>query len=78
MHEDFHCQDLSERASLVINTGQFLINTDFYGASVRLYHFKKRLVEVYYHPVNLKVMRVSSATSEDLNKHLRAINIDIT
>ncbi len=77
MHEDFHCLDLGERASLVLKKGQHLITTDFYGASVKLYNFKKRLVELYYHPVSLKIMRVSPASNEDLNKHLRGIKIRI-
>jgi hypothetical protein len=73
MHEDFHCLDLGERANLVLKNGQHLITTDFYGSAIELYHFKKCFVELYYHPVNQKIMRVSLATDEDLNKHLHRI-----
>lgn len=75
MHEDFYCLDLRERANLVLKKGQHLLSTDFYGSSVKLYHLKMRFVELYYHPVNRKIMRVSIATGEDLNKHLRRIEI---
>jgi hypothetical protein len=75
MHEDFYCLDLRERANLLLKKGQHLMTTDFYGASVKLYHLKMRLAELYYHPVNGKVMRASIATPEDLNKHLRHIKI---
>lgn len=77
MHDDFHCLDLGERANLVLRKGQHLITTDFYGASVKLYNFKKQWVELYYHPVSLKIMRVSVASHEDLNKHLRGIKISL-
>jgi hypothetical protein len=76
MHEDFHCLDLGERANLVLKKGQHLITTDFYGASIKLYHFKRRFIELYYHPVNRRIMRVSIANSEDLNKHLHRIKLD--
>ena len=75
MHEDFHCLDLGERANLVLKNGQYLLTTDFYGASIKLYYFKKRFMEVYYHPVNQKIMRVSLANSEDLTKHIHRIQL---
>ena len=75
MNEDFHCLDLRERANLIRKEGQFLLTTNFYGASVKLFHLKMRFVEIYYHPVTSKVMRVSFASDEDLNKHLRGIRV---
>ncbi|MEX1239474.1 MAG: hypothetical protein WEB30_07145 [Cyclobacteriaceae bacterium] len=75
MNEDFHCLDLRERTNLILKKGQHLITTDFHGATVKLYHMKMRYVEVYHHPVTRKIMRVSLATNEDLNKHLRRINL---
>ena len=75
MNEDFHCLDLRERANLILKQGQHLITTNFYGAAVKLFHLKTRYVEVYYHPVTRKIMRVSFASSDDLNKHLRSIRI---
>jgi hypothetical protein len=76
MNEDFHCLDLRERAKLILKNGQHLITTDFYGATVKLYHLKMRYVEIYHHPVTQKIMRVSFATSGDLNKHLRRISLE--
>ena len=75
MNDDFHCLDLRERANLILKNGQFLMTTDFYGATVKLYHLKMRFVEIYHHPVTRKVMRVSLASDEDLNKHLRGIRL---
>ena len=75
MNEDFHCLDLRERADLILKQGQHLVTTNFYGASVKLYDLKSRFVEIYHHPVTRKVMRVSIATSADLNKHVEKIRI---
>ena len=75
MNEDFHCLDLRERASLILKQGQHLVTTNFYGASVKLYNLKSRFVEIYHHPVTRKVMRVSFATPNDLNKHIEKIRI---
>lgn len=73
MEEEFDCLDLRDRANLVLKRGQLLVNTNFYGASVKLYNLKSKFVEVYHHPVTKKIMRVSLASPDDLNKHLRAI-----
>ncbi len=75
MNEDFHCLDLRERASLILKQGQHLVTTNFYGAAVKLFHLESRYVEIYYHPVTRKIMRVSIASPEDLNKHLSRITI---
>jgi hypothetical protein len=75
MNEDFHCLDLRERANLILKQGQHLVTTNFYGASVKLYNLKSRFVEIYHHPVTRKVMRVSFATPNDLNKHIEKIRI---
>lgn len=75
MNEDFHCLDLRERANLILKQGQHLLTTNFYGASVKLYNLKSRFVEIYHHPVTRKIMRVSFASPDDLNKHLHGISI---
>ncbi len=75
MNEDFHCLDLRERAHLILKHGQHLVTTNFYGALVKLYHLKMRYVEVYYHPVTCKIMRVSFVATGDLDKHLKGIRI---
>ena len=75
MNEDFHCLDLRERANLILKQGQHLVTTNFYGASVKLYNLKSRFVEIYHHPVTRKIMRVSIASPDDLNKHLQGIRI---
>ena len=48
---------------------------NFYGASVKLYNLQANFVEVYHHPVTRKIMRVSFAAPNDLNKHLEKIRI---
>jgi len=78
MNEEFQSLDLRERAALIRKNGQHLVTTDFYGATVKLYHLKMRYVEVYHHPVTRRVMRVSFASNEDINKHLRAITLSWT
>ena len=75
MNEDFHCLDLRGRIDLILKQGQHLVTTNFYGAAIKLYHLKMRYVEIYHHPVTGKVMRVSLAAPEDLEKHLKGIRI---
>lgn len=77
MNEDFQYLDLREKANLILKKGQLLITTDFYGACVKLYHLKMRYVEIYHHPITGKIMRVSFASQEDLNKHLRGIQYEL-
>jgi len=78
MNENFQSLDLRERANLIRRKGQHLVTTDFYGATVKLYHLKMRYVEVYHHPVTRQIMRVSFASHEDLNKHLKSITFSRT
>ena len=77
MNEDFHCLDLRGRANLILKKGQYLMTTNFYGAPVKLFHLKMRYVEMYYHPVTRKIMRVSFASAEDLNKHLMGVRVRV-
>lgn len=77
MNDDFQYLDLRQKSNLILKKGQHLITTDFYGACVKLYHLKMRYVEMYHHPVTGKIMRVSIASSEDLNKHLRGIRYEL-
>lgn len=72
---DFHELDLRERAELVRGKGRLLVDTNFYGASVKLYELDARFVEVYHHPITRRVMRVSLASNDDLNKHLKRIRL---
>lgn len=76
MLEDFHYLDLRERTDLILREGQHVTTTDFYGATVKLYHLKTRYIEVYHHPVTQMVMRVSFATTEDLEKHVKRIAVE--
>jgi hypothetical protein len=75
MNDDFHCLDLRERANLVVKHGQHLITTNFYGAPVKLFHLRMNYVEIYHHPVTRKIMRVSLASGEDLDKHVKKIRL---
>jgi hypothetical protein len=75
MNEDFNCLDLRERVDLILKQGQHLVTTNFYGAPIKLYHLKMRYIEIYHHPVTGKAMRVSFASTEDLEKHLKGIRL---
>lgn len=75
MLEEFDYLNLGERTSLVLKRGQHITTTDFYGAAVKLYHLNARYIEMYHHPVTRKVMRVSFATPEDLDKHVKRVAI---
>lgn len=75
MESYFNWLDLSNKAELVFQQGKHLISTNFYGATIQLYELETFFIEVYYHPINQKIMRVSIATDEDLQKHLSKIQI---
>jgi hypothetical protein len=77
MHDEFHFLDLKDRANLVLTHGHHLITTNFYGATVHLYHHRNQYIEIYHHPVTRKIMRVSIATNEDLKKHLEEVSLRV-
>jgi hypothetical protein len=76
-NEYFNCLSLTEKQDFLREHGEFMVTTDFYGASIHLYSLNSDFVEVYHHPVLRNVMRVSYATHQDLNKHLRSISLSI-
>jgi hypothetical protein len=73
--EYFNSLDLSEKRKFLWEQGRYVLTTDFYGARVKLFSLDSSFVEVYYHPVEKKVMRISVATETDLNKHLSGIRV---
>jgi hypothetical protein len=77
MNEYFYSLALSDKAELVTQEGKYLITTNFFGATIKLYELNMHFVEVYYHPVLNKVMRVSIAHDEEMKKHLALIQLPI-
>jgi hypothetical protein len=71
----FNCLSLQEKHEFIHDHGKFVVTTDFYGASIQLYSLNTSFVEVYHHPVLKNVMRISLASQDDLNKHLKSINL---
>jgi hypothetical protein len=55
--------------------GRYVLTTDFYGARVKLFSLYTSFVEVYYHPVEKKVMRISIAGDHEMKKHLSGITV---
>ena len=71
----FNSLNLAEKRKFLWEQGRYVLTTDFYGARVKLFSLHSTFVEVYYHPVEKKVMRISVATETDLNKHLTGIRV---
>ena len=71
----FNALPLGEKRKFLWEQGRYVLTTDFYGARVKLFSLNTSFVEVYYHPVEKKVMRISVATDTDLNKHLTGIRV---
>jgi hypothetical protein len=72
--ESFNCLPLKEKEALLLQHGKYVLSTDFYGAQVKLFALDNFYIEVYYHPVLEKVMRISVASDEELLKHLVKIS----
>ena len=66
---------LSDKRQFLWDQGRYVMTTDFYGARVKLFSLYTSFVEVYYHPVDKKVMRISIAGDQDLKKHLSNISV---
>jgi hypothetical protein len=71
----FNTLPLGEKRKFLWEQGRYVLTTDFYGARVKLFSLNTSFVEVYYHPVEKKVMRISVANDADLNKHLSGIRV---
>jgi hypothetical protein len=71
----FNTLPLGEKRKFLWEQGRYVLTTDFYGARVKLFSLNTSFVEVYYHPVEKKVMRISVANDADLNKHLTGIRV---
>jgi hypothetical protein len=73
----FNCLTLPDKYNFVKQNGRYLISTNFYGSVVKLYSLQASFVEIYHHPVQKYIMRISIATDEDLLKHLKEIQLPI-
>ncbi len=73
--EYFNALPLVEKRKFLWENGRYVLTTDFYGARVKLFSLATSFVEVYYHPVERRVMRISIANDADLKKHLSGIKV---
>ena len=73
--EDFNSLPLQEKRKYLWDNGRYVLTTNFYGARVKLFSLRTSFVEVYYHPVEKKVMRISIAGDQELKKHLASIRV---
>ena len=71
----FNALPLGEKRKYLWQQGKYVLTTNFYGARVKLFSLETSFVEVYYHPVEKKVMRIAVASENDLNKHLTGIRV---
>ncbi|MBT1702165.1 hypothetical protein [Chryseosolibacter indicus] len=75
--EYFNSLPITEKRKFLWTNGRYVLTTDFYGSKVKLFSLNASFVEVYYHPVEKKVMRISVANDGDLKKHLHGVTIPI-
>ena len=73
--DHFNSLSLEEKRKFLWDQGRYVLTTDFYGARVKLFSLYTSFVEVYYHPVDKKVMRISPAGDQELRKHLSGIKV---
>jgi hypothetical protein len=73
--EYFNSLPLVEKRKFLWEQGRYVLTTDFYGARVKLFSLGTSFIEVYYHPVERRVMRISVANEPDLKKHLTGIKV---
>jgi hypothetical protein len=71
----FNALPLVEKRKFLWENGRYVLTTDFYGARVKLFSLSTSFIEVYYHPVERRVMRISIANDGDLKKHLSGIRV---
>jgi hypothetical protein len=64
---------MNEEAERIWNEGVYLASIEYYCFKINLYSLGKEFWEVYYHPVQNTIERVSRASEEDLNKYLNRI-----
>lgn len=73
--DHFNSLALSEKKDFLWKEGKYVLTTDFYGARVKLFSLQTSFVEVYYHPVQRKIMRIAIADDSALKKHLSGIKV---
>jgi hypothetical protein len=73
--DHFNTLSLGDKRKFLWDKGRYVLTTDFYGARVKLFSLSTSFVEVYYHPIEKKVMRISVAGEQDLKKHLSGIKV---
>jgi hypothetical protein len=73
--EFFETLSLEDKRKYLWEQGLYVLTTDFYGAKVKLFSLHTSFVEVYYHPIQKKVMRISVAGEPELKKHLNGIKV---
>src|SRR5688500_18578531 len=73
--DHFNTLSLGDKRKFLWDQGRYVLTTDFYGARVKLFSLYTSFVEVYYHPVEKKVMRISVAGEQDLKKYLSGITV---
>jgi hypothetical protein len=75
--EHFNSLSLGDKRKFLWDQGKYVLTTDFYGSRVKLFSLYTSFVEVYYHPVEKKVMRISIAGDPELKKHLAGIKVSL-
>jgi hypothetical protein len=75
--EHFNSLTLGDKRKFLWDQGRYVMTTDFYGARVKLFSLYTSFVEVYYHPVEKKVMRISVAGDIELKKHLADVQVSL-
>jgi hypothetical protein len=73
--DQFNILSLGEKRKFLWDQGRYVMTTDFYGARVKLFSLYTSFVEVYYHPVEKKVMRIAVAGDTELKKHLSDVTV---
>jgi hypothetical protein len=73
--EHFNTLSLGDKRKFLWDQGRYVLTTDFYGSRVKLFSLYTSFVEVYYHPIEKRVMRISVAGESDLQKHLNNIKV---
>jgi hypothetical protein len=75
--EEFNALPLHDKRKYLWDKGRYVMTTDFYGARVKLFSLNAVFIEVYYHPVEKKVMRISIAGDQELKKHISRITFSL-
>jgi hypothetical protein len=75
--EYFNTLPLGEKRKFLWSNGKYVLTTDFYGSRVKLFSLNTSFIEVYYHPVEKKIMRITQASESDLKKHIQDIQLSL-